>query len=76
MRFAWSAVLLAGLAASAYADAGDGDESKPASAPGSSDQGDRIRKLEIEIEKLKAEHVREADAEMRSHESETHPEGQ
>src|SRR4051812_31936449 len=60
MRFAWSVVLLAGLSASAYADAGDGDESKPASAPATSDQGDRIRKLEIEIEKLKAEHLREA----------------
>lgn len=60
MRFAWSAVLLAGIAVSAYADAGDGDEKKPLSAPSTSDQGDRIRKLEIEIEKLKAEHLREA----------------
>jgi len=60
MRFAWSAVLLAGLAASAYADAGDGDENQPVPAPAASDQGDRIRKLEIEIEKLKADHVREA----------------
>lgn len=61
MRFAWSAVLVAGLAATAYADTGDEHKKTPAPAPGNIDEGDRIRKLEIEIEKLKAEHVRESE---------------
>lgn len=60
MKFAWSAVLAVGLAATAYAAPGDGDEKKPVPAPDTIDQGDRIRNLEIEIEKLKAASIKEA----------------
>jgi phosphate-selective porin len=60
MRIAWSAVLVVGLAASAYAGTNDGDEKTPSSTPGTIDELDRIKKLEIEIEKLKAERIREA----------------
>lgn len=60
MKFAWSAVLAVGLAATAFAAPGDGDEKKPVPAPDTIDQGDRIRNLEIEIEKLKAASIKEA----------------
>jgi len=60
MRFAWSAVLVASLAASAYAGTFDGDEKTPSSTPSTSDDGDRFRKLELEIEKLKADRAGEA----------------
>ncbi len=59
MRIAWSAVLVASLAASAYAGTNDGDEKTPSSTP-STIEGDRLRKLELEIEKLKAERIHEA----------------
>ena len=60
MRLAWSVVLVASLAASAYAGTNDGDDKTPSSTPSTIDEGDRLRKLEIEIEKMKAERVRDA----------------
>src|SRR5580765_8869440 len=60
MRVTWTAVLVASLAASAYAGTNDGDEKTPSSTPSTIDEGDRFRKLELEIEKLKADRVREA----------------
>jgi phosphate-selective porin OprO/OprP len=54
MRVVWSAVLVASLAASAYAGTNDGDDKVSSSTPSTIDD-DRIKKLEMEIEKIKAE---------------------
>jgi phosphate-selective porin len=60
MRVVWSAVLVASLAASAYArTGGEGDEKTPSSTPATTDEIDRIQRLELEIEKLKAERMAE-----------------
>src|SRR5258708_23360994 len=60
MRVAWSAVLVGSLAASAYAGTNDGDDKTPSSTPRVVDQDERIQKLALEIEKLKADRLREA----------------
>jgi phosphate-selective porin OprO/OprP len=57
MRVVLSAVLVASLAASAYA--GDGDDKTPSSTSTTIDENDRILKLEREIELLKAERMKE-----------------
>jgi phosphate-selective porin OprO/OprP len=61
MKVAWSAVLVVSLAASAYAGTNEGDDQTPSSTTSAIDQGDRIRNLEVEIEKLKADRIREAE---------------
>jgi len=58
-KVVWSAVLVTGLAAGAVARTGEGDEKTPSSVPAATDEIDRIQRLELEIEKLKAERMKE-----------------
>lgn len=58
MKIAWTAMFLVGMAGFALAADGGGDEKKPAPpAAGVIDQGDRINKLEKEIQQLKTENA-------------------
>src|SRR6185295_13210411 len=58
MRFVWSAVMLAALAAPAFAGVADDDEKKPSSSSaGSSDPLDRLEKLEKELKQLREENA-------------------
>jgi phosphate-selective porin len=54
MRLAWTAMFVVAMAGLAFAADGGGDEKKPTPAPtGEIDPGDRIGRLEREIEQLK-----------------------
>ena len=58
MRLAWTAMFVVAMAGLAFAADGGGDEKKATPAPtGEIDPGDRIGRLEKEIEKLRAENA-------------------